>query len=72
MLYYTTLYYTILYNTALYSTLPYCIVLNCTELLFSVRPELRVVWADEFNNPDAIRMSMRLVEDSIHGTYVFN
>ena len=44
--------------------------LDCSVLSFPVRTELRVVWADEFNNPDAIRMSMRLVEDSIHGTYV--
>jgi hypothetical protein len=29
--------------------------------------ELRVVWADEYENPDAVRMGTRLVEDSVHG-----
>ena len=32
--------------------------------------ELRVVWADDYASGDAIRMGMRLVEDSLHGMYI--
>lgn len=36
----------------------------------SINTELRVVWSDEYGNPDAVRMGMRFIEDSVYGTYV--
>jgi hypothetical protein len=51
----------------------FCFLYIALELIFNhvcvrISPlELRVVWADEYENPDAVRMGMRLVEDSVHG-----
>jgi hypothetical protein len=34
------------------------------------KQELRVIWADEHSSPDALRLALRLVEDSIHGVRI--
>ena len=33
-----------------------------------------MVWSDEYANPDALRMGIRFVEDSVYGTlhYLYN